>query len=282
MSDINVTPAGSADLANANAQAATAASTPQPASDWTAGLNDEMKGYVQNKGFKDPASVLDSYRNYEKLMGVPKERIAKIPEKDDDAAGWDEVYNKLGRPLKPEEYKIESFGGEKNDEVTGWAKKTFHELGLTRKQAEAFAAKLDGYTSETMKSQTLQEQAAVEKAQSDLKREWGSNYDQNLKVAKFAATKFGLKPEVVEAIEKVAGFPETMKFFQSLGATVGEHSFVGGDSAGAPGRMTPEGARSRIQELIQDSDFARRYTSGDSKAVEEMNNLHVLASSSER
>ena len=33
--------------------------------DWTTGLNEDTRGFVQNRGFKDPGMVLDSYRNME-------------------------------------------------------------------------------------------------------------------------------------------------------------------------------------------------------------------------
>ena len=74
---------------------------PAAPADWTAGLPEEMKGYVQNKGFKDPSAVVESYRNFEKLMGVPQDRMIKLPEKAEDKAAWDSIYNRLGRPEKP-------------------------------------------------------------------------------------------------------------------------------------------------------------------------------------
>ena len=69
--------------------------------DWTSGFNDELKGYVTSKGFKDPASVLESYRNSEsligKLKGVGSDRIIGLPEKA-DAPEWKDNWNKLGTP----------------------------------------------------------------------------------------------------------------------------------------------------------------------------------------
>src|SRR4051812_7514574 len=73
---------------------------PAAPADWTAGLNEATRGFVENRGFKDPQTLADSYVNLEKLMGVPKDRLLQVPEKDDDAEGWGKVYNRLGRPEK--------------------------------------------------------------------------------------------------------------------------------------------------------------------------------------
>ncbi len=36
-----------------------------PAAGWSDGLPDDMKGYVENKGWKDPSEVLSSNQNIE-------------------------------------------------------------------------------------------------------------------------------------------------------------------------------------------------------------------------
>jgi len=245
------------------------------ATSWTEGFSEELKGYVQNKGFKDPAAVLDSYRNYEKLMGVPKERLVKLPEKEDDAAAWGEIYNRLGRPEKADDYKVEAFGGEKDGEVIKWAKGAFHEMGLTRKQAEGFSQKLNEYVAKTMEAEKVQVEAQVKKAEEDLKREWGAAYNQNLNVAKMTAKKFGLTEEAADAIESVAGFGGVMKFLHGIGSATGEHGFAGGES-GSSGILTPNAARAKIEELKNDPEFSARYLAGESKAVNEMTNLHLM------
>ena len=72
----------SANTTSTSTQGSAPAST-----DWTSGLTDEMRGYVQNKGFKAPQDVVESYRNFEKLHGVPQDRILKLPENLDTQRG---------------------------------------------------------------------------------------------------------------------------------------------------------------------------------------------------
>jgi hypothetical protein len=45
----------------------------------------ELKGYVENKGWKDPVELLNGYRNLEKLVG--QARIA-MPKDENDAEGY--------------------------------------------------------------------------------------------------------------------------------------------------------------------------------------------------
>src|SRR4051812_22872278 len=63
---------------------------------WYGGVADaELRGFAELKGWKSPDDALVSYRNLEKLQGVPPERLLKLPEKADDPA-WSEIHGKLG------------------------------------------------------------------------------------------------------------------------------------------------------------------------------------------
>jgi len=248
-----------------------------PPTEWTAGLNEDLRGYVQTKGFKDPGSVVDSYRNMEKLLGV-KEKLLKLPDKDDDAQGWGEIYNKLGRPEKADEYKIEvpkDFGDEN---FTKWYKETAHELGLSRKQAETLSAKWNEFVGKGHKEFS---DAEAHKAQADaeaLQKKWGQAHAQNLNIAKQAANAFGVKPEVIDKIEKDIGYTGVMELFHAIGSKMGEGTFVSGDGGGKnfSGLLSPEAAKSRVKSLMSDSDFSRRYLAGETAAVQEMDRLHKM------
>lgn len=258
----------------------TAAPAAAPAADWTSGLPEEMKGYVQNKGFKDPSAVVESYRNFEKLMGVPQDRMIKLPEKADDKAAWDSIYNRLGRPEKPEEYGIKNPEG-KDDPGVEWARKTFHELGLTRTQAEALYQKYSGFSADAMKAQETAAALEAQNQEAALKKEWGAEFDQRAKVAKAAATKFGLTGEVIDAMEKSAGFTGIMKFLHEVGASVGEDSFVTPGQKGSSGLPSKQAALQKIKDLYSDADFGRRLESGDVATKNEWDRLNQIAYSSD-
>lgn len=257
--------------ATPSADATPPAAAPAAPTDWTTGFNDELKGYVQNKGFKDPTAVLDSYRNLEKLIGVPHEQILKLP-KEDDAEGWGKVYDRLGRPTSPDEYKLDGA----NETFAKWAKGTFHELGFTKAQAEKFATKINEYAQGNVKAAEEAFQTKLADQEKALKKEWGAAFDQNIAAAKRTASTLGMSPEVVDSLEKAMGFDGVMKFVHGLGAKLGEDSFHAGsrNGGGGFGVLTPEQARSRIAALGSDPAFVARYQSGDASARAEMDNLH--------
>lgn len=241
--------------------------------DWLSGLSDDAKGYVQNKGFKDPAAAIDSYRNLEKLMGVPKERLLKLPEKDDDPA-WAEIHTRLGKPASADEYKIDG----ENKDFAKWAKGTFHELGLSKKQAETLFGKYNDYAKGLGEKQSQAMAERLQQSEAGLKKEWGAAFDQNLMTAKKAAMAFGLDAATIDKLESAMGYDGVMKFMHSVGSKVGEDSFVSsGQSARGFGAMTPEQARNRIASLKQDKEFAAKLSNGNAEARNEWDRLNQWA-----
>lgn len=252
-----------------------------PSGDWTSGLSDELKNFVQTKGFKDPTSVLDSYRNFEKLMGAPKERLMTLPEKADDPA-WGDVYKRLGRPEKPEDYSLEKFKGEGNEELVKWARGAFHEMNLTAAQAEKFAEKWAGLVQERNDAsvKSVQEKLAAQEA--SLKKEWGQAYEQKVKGAKAAAEAFGMNVDQINALERALGYDGVFKFLDSIQTKIGEGNFTAGDKKGGGfGALSPGQAQARINDLMQDEAFSNRYLNGDMEAKAEMDRLHKMVSAVE-
>lgn len=267
----------------ANTTLTTPVATPtQPASqDWTSGLPDLAKGYVQNKGWKGPEDLVTSYQNLEKNFGVPESQLLKLPKEDAGAEDWGKVWNKLGRPEKPDGYGIKSKDGAAN-EFQKWASEAFHEAGLTTKQAQAVVAKWDGYIEAQEKAQHAVQAQKVEQEVASLRTEWGPAYDQSVKDAQKAAQTFGVKPEVVDALEKSMGYSETMKFFQKIGAKLGEADYVSGARGDSFNRaLTPEAAIAKIEELKQDPTWVKNFLGGGSKEKAEMARLHKFAYSIE-
>lgn len=245
------------------------------ASDWTSGLNDDLKGFVQNKGFKDPASVIDSYRNLEKLTGLPKEKILRLPDNMDDPAAMNEIYSRLGKPATADEYKIKAGEGE-NAEFAKWMSDTFFENGLTTKQAQGILNKWNEMQGNLTKQQSEKLEAALAQQEQELKKEWGMAYDQKVQTAKRAAQAFGVAPEVIDRLEKAMGYTGVMKFFDAIGSKIGEAQYVGSNSSQGF-NMTPEAARNKIAMLRGDASFIQRLQNKDVAALNEWNQAHKMA-----
>ncbi len=254
-----------------------ASNSPVPAGDWTSGLGDDLKGYVQNKGFKDTASVLNSYMNMEKLMGVPAERLLKLPATAEDPA-WGDIHEKLGRPKDAKEYQLDIPKGQ--EKFGEWAKNTFHELGITKSAGEKLTAKWNEFNKSSGEESAAAYNAKVDAETGALKSEWGMAFEKHMSIAKNAAQQFKMDGAVIDKLEASMGYTGVMKFLHDIGSKLGEGNFVGAGSGGGSdfsGVLSPTQAIAKIQALRRDSDFVRRYTAGDAKATDEFHKLHQMA-----
>ena len=276
MTDIN-TPAPDA------ASTASAPDTQSQATfDWAQHIGDaDALGYVQNKGWKGPADVLGSYRNLEKLTGVPADKIVKIPV-DDNAASWAEVYSKLGRPESPEKYVLplpEGDGGAFSKVAATW----FHEAGLSSSQAAKIAEKWNAHTGGAAAAEA---EATAQKHQAEiqsLKNEWGGGYQANEALVDRAASTFGLTTDQLLAIKSALGPAGAMKMLYNIGSKVAveDNGLIGHETSGKFGSLTAEQAAAKISAHRNDRAFLERFTSQDPKmrteARDEMDRLHRIA-----
>ncbi len=278
--------APAAGAAAATGPAATMGITPAPAAaatppaqaapqDWTTGLPDDMKGYVQTKGFKDPAAVLESYRNFEKLQGVPQDRLLKLPESMDTPEGR-AIWERLGAPKDAKEYKLDIPKEIGDEKLAEWAAGEFHKLGVPKGMAEGFVKAWNDRAMADMKTAQEQQQLQITNANNTLQKEWGSAFDQNKNIADAAARAIGMTPEEVKAFGQALGPEKAMKYLHKLGLATGEHAFVTGQSAGN-GIMTPDQAKGRIKDLIADKAFGTKLNSGDAEAKRQWQTAHEMA-----
>lgn len=277
MSDVNAA-APSPTPTPAPAPAAAPAAAPSPG-DWMTGFSPELKGFVESKNFKDPATVAESYRNLEKLLGGPREKLFRIPDSESDAKAWGDIYDKLGRPKDAKEYDIKVPEGMGDQKFADWARGKFHELGFTKKQAETLTAGWNEYIGKASAEQTAALEAKTNQEVTALQAEWGAAHDQNLQIAKAAAHEFGFDGDAIDALETAMGYQKTIKLLHSLGQKVGSDKFVGPDAGkgGGFGVMSPEAARSEIARLQTDSSFTRKYLEGDMDARAKVEHLHRMA-----
>lgn len=248
--------------------------------DWgkAPGIDPDKLGYVQAKGWKDPGSVIESYRHAEKMLGVPADQVIKIPKERTDAT-MAEVYDKLGRPKDASGYSITvpEVGGDPElaKEAAGW----FHEAGLNQSQVERITTKWNAKIEAVVKAQT-DAVAARDAAQvAKLKTDWGPQMQANTVLVDRAAQAFGMTPEQVAALRQVMGPGDAMRFLHKIGSKLGvDDTFVNG--GGVPpgfGGMTPEQAKARIVALKNDKGWVQRFTNGDVEVRAESTKLHQIA-----
>lgn len=266
---------GAASPSPAASSAGQGAAAPSNAAsgDWTSGFNDDIKGYVQNKGWKGPDGLIESYRGMEKLLGAGPENLIKIPA-GDNAAEVHTAFSKLGKPEKADMYNLPApKEGAADKDFMAWAKNAFHNSNLTAKQAEQLVTQWNDFQGTTSKAQQELVAAKVADEGKALRREWGAAYDQNAAMAENAAKTFGVKPEVVEALKSKMGHSEVIKMFHTIAQGLGEDRFVNGTGAKGSFVNTPEQAKSKIGELMKDQAWSAKYLAGDRAAREEFDTL---------
>lgn len=251
--------------------------TPPQATDWREGLGDDLRGYVENKGWESPGSMVESYRNLEKLQGVPADRLLKLPDSDAGMDEWGPIYDRLGRPEKAEHYKIDLPEGFGDENFASHMKGLMHEAGLPREMGEKLAAGWNRYMTEMHEQEVKQYQDQIATEERELRSELGQAYDAKINQARQVAREIGLDGEQAAALEEALGFAGTMRFMMNLGEKFGEDGFLSGGGEGFQGAMTPAQAQARIQELRRDEGFTKKYLEGDVGARREMDRLHKMA-----
>lgn len=271
-------------LAAPSAPAAPAAPAAPSAFDWASqNLDAETSTYVAAKGWKTPADVLASYRGAEKLLGVPADKVVKIPTGDFNQQVWNEqVFDRLGRPKDAAGYELTKLVPAGADtKFAEAAAGKFHEVGLNAQQAKALT---EWWNGQTQAVTTQQSEAAKLKNTQDiaaLQGKWGQAFESNSAVVDKAAASFGMKPDQVAALKTAMGAKDAMEFLFNIGQKMGvSDEFISPDGrqTNFAGGMTADQAKQQIADLRKDKGFMDKYLKGDAEAKQRMTDLHRRAS----
>ena len=247
----------------------------QQAAPWYQEFPEDLRGFVENKGWKSPTDAITGYVNLEKFLGADKAGRGLVLPKDETSPEWDQVYDRLGRPKSPDEYKLPVPDND-TGEFAKMAAETFHKLGLNTKQAQALAEWYNGKSQEMMGLQAEQQVQRSEQELMELQREWGPKFDANVAAGQKAAAALGIDVDTMTAIENAVGTKRMLAGFAEIGRMLAEDSFVEGSSGGKFG-ISPEAARARIRDLQADREWSAKYLGGNADAKAELQRLMQIA-----
>lgn len=275
------TPGATTAAGETGTTAATTATTTTTES-WTAAFtNPDTKGFAELRGWKSPEQAVESFRNLEKLQGVPPEQLLKLPASADDKAGWAEVHKRIGfaAPEKADDYGLSALEGFDPSFITG-AQASLHKHGVPKDMAMAVMKEMGEQLGALEKDFHTNRQAAFDSDLAKLKAEWGGNFDRLVETGKRAAAEYmpktGLETADLDAIRDAIGQAKFNKLWAGIGSTMGEAAFHEGTTTTTPASMTPDAARVRLQQLGQDKEWFARYEKGDIKAKQEYANLRQI------
>ncbi|MDX7608324.1 hypothetical protein SJS41_23585 [Klebsiella quasipneumoniae] len=178
---------------------------------------------------------------------APAAFIEKLPD-DGDEKGWQDLYAKLGRPEKIEDYGIkppEGSDGTFLNTALSW----MHESGLNKKQAETVIHKFNEYAAEQQKS--AQENIANQNAANREKviKSWGNEVEANTAILQNAVQRFF--PDAVIEKFNTAGLlndPDLVNAVLAIGKALGEDKTV---TAAATGNAAEKDIAHRMWPNMQ-------------------------------
>jgi hypothetical protein len=254
----------------------TAAAAAAPAAKWFDGADPALIGHLQSHGWdvKTPTEAaleaVKAHQNAAKLIGHPPDKVARIPEPNDEA-GWKSFYERLGAPTDAKAYdfsKVTFADPAQGDFVRAQAAA----LHLNQNAALVLAQNVVKNAATAAASSLAEKTAAIELERTALMKDWGANEAANLFTVRRTAEALGISKEQVDALEKMegVGYTKVMQMFLNIGQKMGEDTFVRNTAPGGSGVMSGEQAAARKAELLSDSAWTARYQSGDKVALREM------------
>lgn len=229
----------------------------QQTSVWTDGFSDEDKGYIESKGWKEPGNVLKSYRDLEKFHGGSKS-VVELPADPDDKEAWSAFFGKVGKPGNAADYELPLPEGAELDEgFLNSFKEAAHGANLTAAQAKSMTEWWNGQSSAVQEAQQAAFEESRKTAEVDLRKEWGNEFDTNIKNVDRAAKQLGVDQELLGKIASAAGWQKTFEMFSKMGGTMGEDG--SGPGAGGSGAFgyTPAQAKAELEALEGNSENAK-------------------------
>lgn len=265
--------------------AGAAAAASGAAKPWHEGVEAEILGHWQNKGWKidDPKEIAlaatKQAREAERHFGVPTDRLLKLPATDarpeDVAAFW----QRLGAPKEATEYDFAGVKHANGNEVdTGFVDKMRGALlgaRVPKDQAASIVKAVIDHMDGADAAATTIATAKIAEEKAALAKNWGPKFDHNYLQAREGAKRAGVSEDAVKALEGQVGYASVMELFRRIGASSAESVFHEG--SGDSTVNTRSGAIARLAELENDKAFGKRLTSGDAAAAAEWRSLTALA-----
>jgi len=261
--------------------------TPTPAPPaWHAGVEAETLGFWQNKGYDlaDPKAfalkLTEHYRAAEKHIGAPPDRLIRLPDKPEDTAGWNGVYERLGVPKEAKEYDFSGVqradGSDVPAALSDAIRAALHTARVPKDRGADVVKAVVKSLDDAASQEATVAQGKIDAQKADLKKNWGVNYDFNLLKAMEGARRLGISPDAVASMEKQIGYAAVMDAMRKIGQGTSEDTFVEGNRGPNGVATTREGAISRKGELMADKDWAGRYLAGGVKERQEMDALNIM------
>lgn len=251
---------------------------PPAAPAWYDGLPADDRAYIATKGWdkegKTPADILKSYRNIERLRGVDADKLVKLPDWK-NAEEVSQFRARLGVPESPDGYEnheVQTPTGPLRAELIA---KISHRIGATPAQHAEMLNATGELMTELFKAEAEEISRRNANELIDLKKEWGTRFDENNQAVDNAVAQLGLDAEFVDALKIAAGEAKTRRVLAQIGMRLAEHKPAAGSTT--PTLMTSDIAKAQLDHLKGDREFFAKLQAGDTEARRRWTELQRVA-----
>ena len=217
------------------------------------GFRDKIDESIRNEksleGFTNINQILKSYVATKKMVGSD---TIKLPGKNSTPAEVEAFYNSLGRPEKPDGYKLDypqDMPVEENPNLrSAWLAEA-HKLGYTSSQAAGAYTFYNNMVREGLALQEQQQETEVKEAENVLRQKWGQAYDERIHLANKMITD-NVDGDIKEhLLAKIGNDPIVADFLANIAKNFTENNAASG---AASTKMTPAEANSEMLVKIEE------------------------------
>ena len=238
-------------------------------------IPDNFREEKSLENFNNMEDFVKSYLHAQKMVGADK---IPVPNKHSTDEDWNEVFKRLGAPGRPDDYKYDFKDQEMDSQQVQEFNKTAHRLGLLPKQAEGlikFYNEMNGNIAANQEEQAAQAQLNVE---TELKKEFGPQFNKRLDQAKrLAVNSLGqdfLENTYLKDGSRLGDNLTVIKAFSSLADKLSEDPIIQGDGSSY---MTAKDIEKEITELTQEgSAYWDKNHINHQKSVDEVLKLREM------
>lgn len=258
-----------------------AAATPASDQPWYAAIeNPDLRGMAELKKFDTPEKALSAYVNLEKHIGVPPERLLKLPETP-EAPEWADIRARipgLEVPADAAGYELpvpEGFNADYSAAVAAFAKAN----NIPKSMLKGLAEFNNEFVKKALDAEEAAQKQAHDTALAELRVEWGGNYDTSMALSQRAEqaikAELGIGEETLLAWQNAdpKGYHKLLAYQASR---LAEHQRVDGNAPQNTSAMSPDAARVRIAQLSADKEWFARWNAKDPAAVKEWADLNAI------
>ena len=199
---------------------------------WKSSISEEFRNDPNIEKFTEIDALAKSYINATRMIGQDK---VAVPNKNSTEDQWNEVYSKLGRPESADKYalNIESEVVTMDEGAIKSFAEQSHKLGLNNKQAQGILEFYKNNMESSAKQATVNTETAQAQAETELRAEWGKEFDSNVSKAS-ALAKANMNPEILDLQmqdgTRIGDHPEIIKGFAKIAGMLSEDKLVSTES----------------------------------------------------